>query len=220
MAPAASRHPYDPQAAVAHLRKIDPQLRTLIDRMGDFEPDRELDRTPFEALLGSIVYQQLSGRAAETIYGRLLALYPDCDSPGAADILDTPVEELRGCGLSAAKVRAVKDLAAKTAAGSLPDSSRIAQMSDQQIIDAFTDVRGIGRWTVEMLLMFNLGRADVLPATDLGIRRGFMKTYGLQDMPTPAEVLAKGEQWTPYRSVAAWYLWRAADEGGPRENRD
>ena len=219
MAAVENRYPYDSDAAIVHLKKSDSVLGALIDRVGEFELDCELNLEPFEALLESIVYQQLSGRAAATIYGRLLALFPNRASPRAQDILNTPVETLRGCGLSAAKVRAVKDLASKTNDGELPELKEAEKMSNQQVIDIFTTVWGIGQWTAEMLLIFHLGRPDVLPATDLGVQRGFMRTYGLESMPAPADLLAQGEKWKPYRSVASWYLWRAADGGDKRQNR-
>ncbi len=211
MPSAKVQYPYDAVAAVAHLRQCDAKLAHMIDQVGEFKLEFEPKQTPFEALLQSIVYQQLSGRAAATIHGRLLANYPDQSSPRASDILNTPDAALRGCGLSAAKVQAVKDLADKTCKNELPGSKQITKMGNQEIVEAFSAVRGIGPWTAEMLLIFNLGRGDVLPSTDLGIRRGFMITYGLEEMPKPAEVVEAGKKWSPYRSVASWYLWRAAD---------
>jgi len=212
-------NPDDQRIAVSYLRKADPALGNKIDNIGDFQLEVESDLSPFEELLRSIVYQQLSGRAAETIYSRLLAKYPNRDRPQPEDVLNTPDETLRSCGLSASKVRAVKDLADKTAGGELPDMLQIKEMDNRQIIDAFTSVWGIGQWTVEMLLMFNLGRADVLPAADLGIRRGFSRTFCLDQMPSPQEILAHGEIWRPYRSVASWYLWRVADSDDQGANR-
>lgn len=215
----ARDYPYDPSAAIEKFRKTDPELSALIDRIGSFRLDYRSDQTPFQALLQSIVYQQLSGHAAGAIYGRVLALHPDAKQPSANDILRSSEEDLRKCGLSAAKVRAVKDLAEKAHSGALPDAREAQGMDDERLIETFSAVRGIGRWTVEMLLIFNLGRPDVLPVGDLGVRRGFMFTYGLDEMPAPDRVLEHGKRWAPYRSVASWYMWRAADGGGVGKNR-
>ena len=205
-----SRTPYDPQQALQHFRAVDPVLAELTIEVGDFQPNFRLHLTLFEALLQSIVYQQLSGHAAGAILKRILQLYSD-SFPTPAAVIQTPGEDLRACGLSLAKIKAVKDLAEKTDQGLLPTRSSICAMSDTEIIDAFCKVRGIGPWTVEMLLIFNLGRPDVLPATDLGVRRGYSVAYQSAELPSPAELLAHGERWKPFRSVASWYLWQAAD---------
>lgn len=201
---------YDIDAAIAALAE-DPPLGALIARVGDYGLTLRDVASPFHGLLRAIVYQQLSGKAAGTIYGRVNALYPD-QTPTPALLLATPDEQLRSAGLSAAKTAAAKDLAAKTVAGVVPTADALASMDDEQIIARLTSVRGIGRWTVEMLLMFNLGRPDVLPITDLGIRKGFMLTYELDLLPAPSYLRTYGERWAPYRSVASWYLWRAVDQ--------
>ena len=159
----------------------------------------------------AIIYQQLSGKAAATIHGRLLALFPDGDGLAPQPLLDAPDDLLRGAGLSRAKVAAVRDLAAKTLDGTVPPLDILKTLDDEAIIQRLTAVRGVGRWTAEMLLIFRLGRPDVLPIHDLGVRRGFQRTYGLDVLPPPKALHAHGERWRPYRSVASWYLWRAAD---------
>ena len=162
---------------------------------------------PFEALARNIVFQQLHGNAAEAIHRRVLALfgkkklYPQ-------DILEASEERLRGAGLSAAKLAALKDLAAKTLDGTVPTLARLRRMEDEEIIERLVAVRGIGRWTVEMLLMFRLGRPDVLPVGDFGVRKGFSLAYGLEELPKPKELVHYGERWRPFRSVASWYMWR------------
>ena len=198
----------DMRAALAALRRADPMLRRLID---GYEPFafRRTERRPFEALLRAIVYQQLSGRAAGAIHARVEALF-DGDRPTPRALEALTGEQLRAAGLSRAKVLAVRDLAAKTRRGVVPGPRTVRGLSDEAVIERVVQVRGIGRWTGEMLLM-HLGRPDVLPATDLGIRRGFARARGLDALPEPAEVLAYGERWRPWRSVASLYLWRAAD---------
>jgi 3-methyladenine DNA glycosylase/8-oxoguanine DNA glycosylase len=156
------------------------------------------------------VYQQLNGTAAATILGRVKALYPG-RFPSPEQILGTPDEKLRGAGLSRAKVAAIKDISAKTITGIVPPSRTIAKMTETEIIERLTTLRGVGPWTVEMLLIFTLGRRDVLPVTDYGVRKGFALTYGWKDLPTPKELLEFGEKWRPHRSTAAWYFWRALD---------
>lgn len=202
--------PYDPEDALRHFRSTDPVLADLTAEVGRFKLEFRTELTQFDALLRSIVYQQLSGRAAASILNRVLGLYKD-SFPTPDELLETPEEKLRSCGLSQAKTRAVKDLAEKTSLGVLPTPVEIAEMSSNEIIKAFTTVRGIGPWTVEMLLIFNLGHPDILPATDLGVRRGFSVAYQSSVLPEPDELLKHGECWKPYRSVASWYLWQAAD---------
>jgi 3-methyladenine DNA glycosylase/8-oxoguanine DNA glycosylase len=157
------------------------------------------------------VDQQLSGKAAATILGRVLALYSPRRFPRPRDILATPPERLRAAGLSAAKVAAVRDLAARTLDGTVPSMARVRRMADEEIVERLTAVRGVGRWTVEMLLMFRLGRPDVLPLGDLGVRNGFARTFGRRVLSDPRVLSRRGERWRPYRSVASWYLWRALD---------
>ena len=198
----------DMRTAVAALRGADPMLRRLIDGYGpvDF---RRTERQPFEALLRAIVYQQLSGRAAGAIYARVAALF-DGGRPTARALLALTPEQLRAAGLSRAKTLALHDLAAMTRRRIVPGPRSVRGLSDEEVIERVVQVRGVGRWTGEMLLM-HLGRPDVLPATDLGIRRGFARARGRDGLAEPAEILAYGERWRPWRSVASLYLWRAAD---------
>jgi 3-methyladenine DNA glycosylase/8-oxoguanine DNA glycosylase len=167
---------------------------------------------PFDALAESIAYQQLSGKAAATIFGRVRALYPKKKWLDPELLLATPDEKLRAAGLSRAKTAALKDLAAKTIDGTVPTGRALIRMTDDEIIMRLTTVRGIGRWTVEMLLLFDLGRPDVWPVDDYGVRKGFAKTFGRRQLPTPKQLMKFGEKWRPYRSVAAWYFWRALDQ--------
>ena len=167
---------------------------------------------PFDALAESIAYQQLSGKAAATIFGRVRALYPKRKWLDPEQLLATPDETLRAAGLSRAKTAALKDLAAKTIDGTVPAGRALIRMTDDEIITRLTAVRGIGRWTVEMLLLFDLGRPDVWPVDDYGVRKGFAKTFRRRKLPTPKQLMKFGEKWRPYRSVAAWYFWRALDE--------
>ena len=169
---------------------------------------------PFDALAESIAYQQLSGKAAATIFGRVRALYPKTKWLDPAKILATPDDNFRAAGLSRAKTAAIKDLAAMTIDGTVPSGRVLLGMSDDAIITRLTQVRGIGRWTVEMLLLFDLGRPDVWPVDDYGVRKGFAKTFGRRKLPTPKQLMKIGEKWRPYRSVAAWYFWRALDAPG------
>lgn len=199
------------QEAVRHLAASDPRLAALIARARPFEPRASVLARPFDALAESIAYQQLSGKAAATIWGRVRALYPKRKWLDPKTVIATPDEALRGCGLSGAKTAALKDLAAKRLDGTVPSGPALARMGDEEIVTRLTTVRGIGRWTVEMLLLFELGRLDVWPVTDYGVQKGFAKTFGKRKLPTPKELLRAGEKWRPYRSVAAWYFWRALD---------
>lgn len=205
---------YDPRQALRTLRRNDPQLAALIRRAGPFTLRPEKLQSPFQALLRSIVFQQLSGKAAATILGRVLALFPGRGGVRPQPLLDTPDERLRAQGLSRNKVAAVKDLAQKTLDGTVPTLARLRRLDDGEIVSRLTQVRGIGPWTVEMLLIFRLGRPDVLPATDLGVRKGFMLTYG-GELPAVKTLQEHGERWRPFRSVASWYLWRAVDVESP-----
>ena len=166
---------------------------------------------PFDALAESIAYQQLTGKAAATIFARVRALYPKRKWLDPKQLLATPDEALRAAGLSRAKTAALKDLAAKTIDGTVPSGRALLRMTDDEIITRLTTVRGIGRWTVEMLLLFDLGRPDVWPVDDYGVRKGFAKTFRRRKLPTPKQLMKFGEKWRPYRSVAAWYFWRALD---------
>ena len=167
-------------------------------------------RSPFESLLRAIVHQQLSGRAAGAIHARVLALFED-GRPTPRALAGMSEERLCGAGLSRAKAAAARDLAAKTLARIVPGARALRAMTDDEIVARLVQVRGVGRWTVEMLLMSHLARPDVLPATDLGIRRGFARIHRLEELPPPADLLTHGERWRPWRTVASWYLWRAAD---------
>ena len=194
-----------------HLAATHPRLAALIARSLPYNIKPPLSIRPFDALAESIAYQQLSGKAAATIFGRVRALYPRRKYLDPEQILVTPDDTLRLAGLSRNKIAALKDLAAKTIDGTVPSSRAFARMSDEEIIARLITVRGIGRWTVEMLLLFDLGRPDVWPVDDYGVRKGFAKTFGRRKLPTPKELMKFGEKWRPYRSVAAWYFWRALD---------
>lgn len=197
--------------ALQHLRKQDRVLAAIIKRVGPcpLAPRRGIQ--PWQALTRSVAYQQLNGTAATTIFNRFLALFPDTKFPTPEQIVAMPDEKLRSAGLSRAKTAAIKDIAAKTIAGVVPDRQQIRKLSDTEIIERLTIIRGVGPWTVEMLLMFTLGRPDVLPATDYGVRSGFALVYGLKKLPAPKDILAHGERWRPHRSVASWYMWQAID---------
>lgn len=204
-----SRH--DVRPALRHLRRADPRLAKVIAAIGPCRLEFTPMRSPFHSLMRAITYQQLSGKAAATIHGRVVALFPDEAGPHPAALLELPEQALRGAGLSRNKLLALRDLAAKTLDGTVPDSKGLKRMPDAEVIERLTEVRGVGRWTVEMLLIFTLGRPDVLPVTDLGVRKGFQHAYGMQRLPAYSTLERAGRSWAPYRSVAAWYLWRAAD---------
>jgi DNA-3-methyladenine glycosylase II len=197
------------------LAKADPILANLIRAAGKFTHTTSAQHSPFHSLARAIAHQQLNGVAAESIFGRFVGLYA---VEGAAAalleaemVLQTPDEKLRAVGLSFAKIASIKDLARKTIEGVVPPSEILHTLADEEIIERLTQVRGIGRWTVEMMLMSRLGRPDVLPIDDFGVRNGFRLAYGLRGMPTPRALAEFGARWAPYRSVAAWYLWRAVD---------
>src|SRR5687767_1120199 len=197
--------------AIDHVAKSDPRFAALIKRARRFDLVANQLVRPFDALAESIVYQQLSGKAAATIFGRVRALYGKRKWLDPALVLKTPDEMLRACGLSRSKTAALKDLAAKTLDGTVPSRRELLRMTDEEIIERLTSVRGVGRWTVEMLLLFELGRLDVWPVADYGVQKGFAKTFGRRKLPTTKQFLKIGEKWRPYRSVAAWYFWRALD---------
>lgn len=199
------------KAARQHLSDADPVLGSLIERVGPCRLRVKTRRSPYEALVSAVVYQQLNGSVAEKILGRVCGLFPGCRFPGPEQILEVCEERLRSAGLSRNKALALKDIAAKTVAGIVPARRETRVLSDQEIVQRLTEVRGVGPWTVEMLLIFTLGRPDVLPATDFGVQKGFALTYGRRELPRPKELLAFGERWRPYRSVASWYLWRAVE---------
>jgi DNA-3-methyladenine glycosylase II len=202
---------YEPDVACRYLTQADPQLGDLIARVGPFAMRPRITHSLFASLLRSIVYQQLSGKAAATILGRVVRLTAPRRFPTPRDLLQLPPERLREAGLSAAKTAAVRDLAARTLDGTVPPLASIRRMEDEEVIQRLTLVRGIGRWTVEMLLIFRLGRPDVLPLDDLGVRKGFARVFRKGKLPEPATMLRRGEAWRPYRSVATWYLYRALE---------
>ena len=200
-----------PSPEIAHLSTIDPVMRRVIDAVGPYALPPPPRRSPFEALVRAIAYQQLHEKAAECILARFIALCPGRRFPQPADVLALAPESMREAGFSRAKIAALQDLAAKAIDGTLPTAAVIRRLDDDAIVDRLVAVRGIGRWTVEMLLIFQLGRPDVLPVDDFGVRNGFRIAYK-RPMPTPQELLRYGERWRPYRTAAAWYLWRAVDQ--------
>jgi methylated-DNA-[protein]-cysteine S-methyltransferase len=211
----ATSRRWDVPTAVEHLRAGDSVMRRLVDRLGPCTFAPRLTSSVFAVLLEAIVFQQLSGTAAATIHERVLALVPRSRSGPRPDaLLRLRDDELRGAGVSQAKVRALRDLARRTVDGSLPSRRALECMDDAAVIDALTEVRGIGRWTAEMFLVFRLGRPDVLALDDLGIRTGYQRAFSLPEPPTAAAVARRAERWRPYRTVAGWYLWRAAERPG------
>jgi DNA-3-methyladenine glycosylase II len=196
-----------------HLGSAEPAFAPLIKRIGPCRLKPEKTRDPFEALLRAIAHQQLHSRAAEAILGRFLALYAEDSFPHPERILRTDVMALKGCGWSEGKIAAIHDLCRRALDGTVPTRRAAARLDDGALIERLTAVRGIGRWTVEMLLIFNLGRPDVLPVDDFGVQEGYRLLHGLDARPKPKVLAEIGACWAPYRSTAAWYLWRAADEG-------
>ena len=210
--------PFDPEEALAHLRKQDAKLSGLIDRAGPFTLKLDGYASPFESLFEAILYQQLHGKAAATIHRRVREFFGGDPTP--KQLLGTPDDPLRAAGVSGNKIKAMRDLAARTIDGTVPSHGAIVKMSDADIVERLTEVRGIGSWTVEMLLIFRLGRPNVLPVTDYGVRKGFALTFqrvpksralDAADLPKPDVVFRRGQRWAPFRSVASWYLWRACD---------
>jgi DNA-3-methyladenine glycosylase II len=196
--------------AVRHLAKVDPVMRALIRRVGPCGLAVR-NHSPFETLIRAIAHQQLHGRAAEAILGRFIALFPGRRFPAPADIATVPVRKMRRAGFSRGKIRAIKHIARKARAGFVPTRRACHRLSDEAIIERLTELHGVGQWTVEMLLLFTLGRPDVLPVDDFGVREGFKVAYGRRKQPTPKQLRRYGERWRPHRSVAAWYLWRATE---------
>jgi DNA-3-methyladenine glycosylase II len=214
--------PFDAVEAQAYLAARDAKLGALMERAGPFTMKLDPAPSPFESLLESILYQQLHGKAAATIHGRVREYFRGDPTPEL--MLDTPDERLRAAGVSGNKIKAFKDLAAKTLDGTVPSHAAIKKLSDAEIIERLTAVRGIGAWTVEMLLMFRLGRPDVFPVTDYGVRKGFALTFmkvpksralAAADLPKADLMLRRARKWSPFRSVASWYLWRACDLARP-----
>ena len=212
MAGPASPVKAGPNIAAAHRHLArDPVMRRLIRRHGAC--GLECRRwSPYEALTRAIAHQQLNGRAAQTILTRFVALFGNGRFPTPADVLATHPLRLRSAGFSRAKVRAIKDIARHALAGTVPTRRAAAPLGDEELIERLIAIRGVGRWTVEMLLIFTLGRPDVLPVDDFGVREGYRRASGKRRRPTPKALGKLGERWKPYRSVAAWYLWRAASE--------
>jgi DNA-3-methyladenine glycosylase II len=213
---------YDTTLACKELAEADPVLGQLIERVGPVTFRLKSQHSPFEALLEAIIYQQLHGKAAAAILKRLLTYFGDLH-PAPEHILAAPEDRLRACGLSANKLLALRDLSAKTLDGTVPTLTQIRRLPDQEIIDRLTAVRGVGVWTVEMLLIFRLGRPDVFPVSDYGVRKGFSltfkrlpkrKPFDATMLAKPAEMIRRAERWKPWRSIASWYMWRACDLAG------
>jgi 3-methyladenine DNA glycosylase/8-oxoguanine DNA glycosylase len=203
---------FDLAAAERHLAARDPRLAELIANTARFQIDPRA--SPYHALLESIAYQSISGKAAATIFARVKALGRRGLAPTPEAMLGLRTPALRKAGLSGAKVLAMKDLARKTIAGVVPTLAQAHKLSDDELVERIVSVRGIGAWSVEMFLIFRLGRPDVLPVHDLGVRKGWAVAYGKKHMPTPKALLAFGERWRPYRTVATWYMWRAFERAG------
>jgi DNA-3-methyladenine glycosylase II len=196
--------------AIRHLSS-DPVMSTLIERVGVLRL-RPRRHSTFQSLTHAIIHQQLSGKAAGTILERFKMLFPDDPFPTPSQIAKASVDRLRTAGLSRPKAAYIIDLATRTNAGLIPSVSDCHSLKDEEIIAILTEIKGIGRWTVEMFLIFNLGRPDVLPVDDLGVRRGFQVAYGKRGLPTPEQLDKHGGRWSPHRTHAARYLWRAADD--------
>jgi 3-methyladenine DNA glycosylase/8-oxoguanine DNA glycosylase len=217
------RKTLDHTAALQYLARADRKLGRIIVKAGECRLQIDHAQSIFEALLESIIYQQLNGKVAATITSRVKALFPQnlgnlrtrrglvARFPTPQKIVEASSELLRSAGLSQAKMLAIKDLSAKTLEGLVPTLRAAQRMSDTELIERLIQVRGIGQWTVEMLLIFRLGRPDVLAVDDYGVRKGFAKIHKMPELPKPKELLAYGERWRPHRSVACWYLWRAAE---------
>ena len=203
-------------AAHKHLSKRDPVLRKLIREHGKCALVPEKRRSPFQSLVQAVAHQQLNGTAANTILTRFKNLFPGRKFPKPEDLANVTDAQIRACGFSFAKIKAIRDIAEKTLSGVVPTARQIVKLSNDEIIARLTEVRGVGRWTVEMLLIFQLGREDVLPADDFGVRTGFRIAYKKREMPKPKDLLKFGERWRPHATTAAWYLWRAADAAKKR----
>ncbi len=212
--PTAKLWAFDHKAAIEHISKNDARLARLISKCVEFQLDIELAQSPYEALLEAIVYQSISGKAAATIFARIEALGANGCCPTPQEILRIRKSVLRKAGLSFAKIEAAKDLAQKTIEGIVPTLADAEKMSDEELVERLDSVRGIGAWTVEMFLIFRLGRPDVLPIHDYGVQKGFALTYAKKQIPKPHELAKFGERWRPYRTVASWYMWRAVQLAG------
>ena len=210
---------FDLRVAIEHLSANDPLLAKVIEGAAEFRIQSDGTESPYEVLLESIAYQSISGKAAATIFGRIKALGSGGRAPTPEEMLRLRKSVLRKAGLSGAKIVAMKDLARKTIEGVVPSHDAAIKLSDEELVERLTAVRGIGAWTVEMFLIFRLGRPDVLPIHDLGVKKGWSVTYGKKHMPRPKELLAFGERWRPYRTVASWYMWRAFERAGNAATR-
>jgi DNA-3-methyladenine glycosylase II len=210
----AARLSFNLAEATKYLAERDERLKCLIKETIPFQIDVEEALSPYEALLESIAYQSISGKAAATIFGRIKVLSGNGRAPAPEQMLKLRKHVLRKAGLSGAKVLAMKDLAQKTIDGVVPTLEQAEKLSDEELVERLVSVRGIGAWTVEMFLIFRLGRPDVLPIHDLGVKKGWSVTYGKKYMPKPKELLKFGERWRPYRTVASWYMWRAFEKAG------
>jgi len=206
--------PFDLDAATKHLCACDEVLAELVLSTAPFQAEMEAHQSPYEALLEAIAYQSISGKAAATIFGRVKALSATGGIPTPQEMLKFRAQSLRKAGLSGAKVLAMKDVAKKTIEGIVPSMEDAEKMSDEELVKRLVSVRGVGAWTVEMFLIFRLGRPDVLPIHDLGVQKGWSIAYGKKHKPSPKELLAFGERWRPYRTVASWYMWRAFQRAG------
>jgi len=209
-----STHAFDHREAIAHITKDDPHLAALIEKCVEFKLNIDEEQSPYESLLRAIAYQSIAGKAAAVIFGRIKALGSNGRVPTPEELLKVPDQKLREAGLSAAKIAAVRDLAQKTIDGIVPTSAAAEKMSDTELVERLISVRGIGAWTVEMFLIFRLGRPDVLPIHDYGVQKGFALTYRKRRIPKPKELAKFGERWRPYRTVASWYMWRAVEVAG------
>src|SRR5882724_3417211 len=202
-----------PRGALTSLRRVDPKMEDLIRRVGRYRLEVGKAGSHLGAMIRSIVYQQLSGKAAATIHGRFAALFPVTAFPDARAILQKRDEELRACGLSRQKIAAIRDLCSRVSSGTLPLDA-IESFADEAALEHLTQVRGIGRWSAQMFLMFHLGRLDVWPTGDLGIQKGLMRLYGMRRRPNQKRLEKLGEPFRPYRTIASWYLWRLLDDDG------
>lgn len=209
-----STHAFDHREAIAHITKDDPHLAALIGKCIEFKLNIDEEQSPYESLLRAIAYQSIAGKAAAVIFGRIKALGSNGRVPTPEELLKVPEQKLREAGFSAAKVAAARDLARKTIDGIVPTTEEAHKMSDSELVERLISVRGIGAWTVEMFLIFRLGRPDVLPIHDYGVQKGFALTYRKRRIPKPKELAKFGERWRPFRTVASWYMWRAVDVAG------
>ncbi len=205
-------------AAIKHLSAADPVMKKLIVEIGACKLEPQTKRSPFQSLVQAVAHQQLNGTAANTILTRFIKLFPKRKFPKPEDVAGVTDEQIRACGFSFSKIAAIRDIAAKTLDGTIPSVRKIEKMSDEEIIVRLTEARGVGRWTVEMLLIFQLGRQDVLPMDDFGVRNGFRIAYKKRAMPKPKALLTFGKKWRPHGTTAAWYLWRAADAAKKKQS--